>query len=207
MDHAARAKRPRLAIFLTGACIGLALLPGHLTDWLAFDRQAILDGEVWRLWTGHLVHFSLQQALLDIAALATVLYIAERELGARVAALAMLLGAAMISLLLLAAAPGMQIYEGASGLSMVLGTAAAIQLWHRSPRSHTVLVLMAGAVIGKLLLDVSGSCPTCSSVPAGVSVAWQAHAAGLAIGGLMGWRVRATPSQQSGSEGTSCNRW
>ena len=189
MQRAVRSKQARLATVLAGACIGLALLPGDLAEWLAFDRQAVLQGEIWRLWTAHFVHFSWRQAALDTAALATVASMAERELGALGAAVATLLGAAVISLVMLVAVPGMQVYEGASGLSVLLGTAAATQLWNRSPSSRLFLVLMAGAVIGKLLLDASDSCPGCSSLPTGVRVAWQAHVAGLAIGALLGWPV------------------
>lgn len=35
---------------------------------LAFDRQQIVSGELWRIWTGHLVHTHLTHFVLNVAA-------------------------------------------------------------------------------------------------------------------------------------------
>ena len=51
------------------ACLAMWFTFGEEAAWLAFDRQAILAGQVWRLWSGHLVHYSLHHALLDSSVL------------------------------------------------------------------------------------------------------------------------------------------
>jgi len=47
---------------VTALVLGLALLvwiaPPAVSEALIYDRAAILHGAVWRLWSGHLVHFS-----------------------------------------------------------------------------------------------------------------------------------------------------
>src|SRR5690242_17553463 len=94
-----------LPILLAAVCAALALAPDGVASGLAFDRQAILAGEIWRLWTGHLVHFSPLHALVDTAVLFLVSGIAVRETGTRSTCLALAAGAPLISLGLLLVAP------------------------------------------------------------------------------------------------------
>ena len=49
------------------------LAPGFFRAWLVYDRTALVHGELWRLWTGHLVHFSNSHLLLDTFVSAIVL--------------------------------------------------------------------------------------------------------------------------------------
>lgn len=50
---------------------------------LEFDRRALLAGEIWRLWSGHLVHYSWQQSLVDGAVALVAGLIAVRAYGVR----------------------------------------------------------------------------------------------------------------------------
>ena len=51
-------------------------------DWrstLLYDRAAIAHGELWRIWTGHLVHFGWAHLFVDAGLLLIVGWIAENQ--------------------------------------------------------------------------------------------------------------------------------
>jgi rhomboid family GlyGly-CTERM serine protease len=83
---------------------------------LLYERARILDGEAWRLWTGHWVHLSAAHLLWNLAVLVPAGVWAERiaPQGTR-----LLFGAApgLIGLVLLAFVPGLESYGGLSGLA------------------------------------------------------------------------------------------
>ena len=53
--------------------------PASVLGTLAYKSDAILAGETWRLWTGHLVHFSWKHALADGIVLTAMARLAEQE--------------------------------------------------------------------------------------------------------------------------------
>jgi rhomboid family GlyGly-CTERM serine protease len=165
------------------ALVCLAL--GALADVsaLAYDRQAILEGEVWRLWTGHWVHFSTQQMLLDISTLVLAAAVAQREFGPLFITRVLLLGAPAMSIGLLLVAPDLAYYRGASGAVMMLAFAAGAAFWSRKPGLRAILVMLGLVVAVKAILDAAGFASGLSGLPIGVHVAWQAHV----LGAGMGW--------------------
>lgn len=177
-------------IVLAALCSVLAFVPENTMAWLAYDRQAILAGEIWRLWTGHLVHFSVQHALSDIIVLLILGKIAEHAVGTRTMGWTLFVCAPIISVILLITEPDLIFYRGLSGLSVFIGVAVGTVLWHRASRLHGILTLLGALLAGKIMLDATGY-PLLSSVPAGVKVAWQAHVIGGILGGLAAiWHER-----------------
>lgn len=161
-------------------CLVLAANPQD--NPLAFDRQAIFEGEVWRLWTCHFVHFSFQQLILDVGALFLVGAVAEREFGPRFIVLLFLFGMPAISLGLLLAAPELAYYRGASGVVMLLAFVAGNTFWVRLPRLRVILAILGLGLFVKAVLDAAGLVSDMSGLPDGVKVAWQAHVLGAGIG-------------------------
>jgi rhomboid family GlyGly-CTERM serine protease len=159
----------------------LALMPDGVGSMLAFERHEIMAGQVWRLWTAHLIHYSSWHAFADIAVLGLVAAMAERLFGARLIVIAMLLGAPMISLGLLALVPEMTHYEGSSALSYLFGTWCSVFLWRFSPKLHSTIAVVTGAAVAKLVIDAFGLLSALSSLPDGVKVAWQAHLLGVVL--------------------------
>lgn len=108
------------------ASVGLSLAAGAVAwasiRWpsvfkaLALDREALQAGEYWRLWSGHLPHLDATHALLNLAALAALVFVASRmrQLPALLACTLLLMP--LLSLILLLAVPGLQWYVGLSGL-------------------------------------------------------------------------------------------
>jgi len=181
----------RMPLALAGVCGLLVVAPGEITAWLVFDRDAILAGEAWRLWTGHLVHFSWQHALTDIMVLFVVTHILMHHTGGRVVALALLVGAPLISLGLLLAVAHLQIYAGASGLAMMMGVAVGCVLWRADDRLRGVIGVLALVVLIKLFMDANSGGLGFSTLPAGVQVAWQAHVIGACLGWLLAQNLTA----------------
>jgi len=165
----------RLAIVLSLICGILACAPGEAVNWLSLDRHALLSGEVWRLWTGHLVHFSAMHAAEDIMLLFVVTAIAEREIGGWATGIALLVGAPLISLSLILLVPDLALYEGSSGLSAFLGFIVGALIWRRSPHLRFMIGCIGLVAVAKASLDATGFLAGFSSVPEGVRVAWQAH--------------------------------
>jgi rhomboid family GlyGly-CTERM serine protease len=179
------AARPGLA--LLALCLLPLLLPEAATASLEYRRDAILAGEVWRLWSGQCVHYSTAHAALNGLAcliLATGLRFSGQgcSLLPRIAVIAPLL-----TLTLLFAVPEMAIYRGASGLSMALLAATWLAVWRRQARWRPWLLVLALALILKLMADALGLIIFPASLPAEIKVSWQIHLAGLAYGVLF-WR-------------------
>ena len=161
-------------------CLAFSTLPR--VDHLAFDRQAILAGEVWRLWTGHWVHFSFQQLFLDVSTLLLAGAVAEKEFGLRFIAKVLIFGMPALSIGLLLVAPELAYYRGASGVVMMLAIVAGAAFWSRRSGLRAILVMLGLMVAIKAVLDAAGFASGMSGLPAGVHVAWQAHVLGAGIG-------------------------
>lgn len=167
------------------ACIALAYLPAPLAAQLAYDRDAVLAGQLWRLWSGHLVHFSGEHALLDVTVLLATGALAEATVGSRRLAPGLLLGAPAVSLGLLLAAPAMLEYRGASAIASMTAVAAAAQLWAHGGRWKLAVLLAGAGFFGKALCEAAGVALPSAALPDNVAVAWQAHLFGALCGLLL----------------------
>jgi len=117
---------------------------------------AAAHGEIWRLWTGHLVHYDFRHFLTNAIAIAVPIALIDRR-SRRSILLSMTLLAPMISLALLAGAHFDE-YRGASALALAVWVASALTLLRGQSASdrHTSAALIALA-IGKLALETAGA--------------------------------------------------
>lgn len=171
-----------LTLSVAGACLLLACAGNPLASRLAWERGAILHGEMWRLWSGHLVHYSASHGAADALALLASGMLAEPIIGSRRFAMILLAGATMISLGLLACAPLLTEYRGASGLAMLTTALAGVLLWRRQPAARWLTGAAGLALAAKMLGDAGGYALTLADLPAGVAVSWQAHLLGALLG-------------------------
>jgi rhomboid family GlyGly-CTERM serine protease len=179
--------QPALGSAVIVACAALLIALASASPWLLaaleYDRDAILSGQCWRLWSGHAVHWSAPQALADAVALAVAAAIYRRHAGNRALAGALLLGAPAISLGLLLIAPGMAHYRGASGLCVMFAVLAGAALWSGAGSARRcVLVLLGAALAAKTMLETLHVSAPLASLPPDVAVAWQAHVLGAGCG-------------------------
>lgn len=180
MPNAALDRVPTASVVVVLLCAVLVAVPE--TGLFAYDRSAILAGEIWRLWTGHWVHFSIQQFFMDVSTLLLVGLLAEREFGARLTALVLWLGMPAISLGLLLLAPDLHEYRGASALAVLLAWFAGSALWFRPCKLRLGLAVLGLVWTVKTVLEAAGWVSDVASLPADVRVAWQAHGLGAVIG-------------------------
>ena len=168
------------AVVAAGLCVGLACAPDWVIGNLALDRTSAGAGELWRLWSGHIVHFSLRHALFDAGAVLLFGRAAEALLGKRLVALTLLLALPLISIALLTSVPDMREYRGASGLATILGTLAGAALWRSRPDHRGFLAFLSILFVAKIACDAWGPQTTLAALPLDVYVAWQAHLLSIA---------------------------
>ena len=119
-------------------CVAPALLPALVPtgrDVLLYDRAAILQGEWWRLWTGHWVHFSASHLAWNAAVLVGAgAWLENLQPGRLLRFVAV--AAPVLSLSFLAGAPDMRAYGGLSGLATGVVVLLALGQWDRAPRAR-----------------------------------------------------------------------
>ena len=69
---------PKITLAIIAGALFIAAAPA-LGDLFIYDRERILDGELWRLFTGHFVHLSLTHLAWNIAAFAIIGFLIERK--------------------------------------------------------------------------------------------------------------------------------
>jgi rhomboid family GlyGly-CTERM serine protease len=204
MRAAARSEWPCVSVAVASACALLSWAPQSLVGQLAFDRHAILHGEWWRLWSAHLVHFSMTHALIDAATLFAIGLLAELEFGSRRIASLLFAGACLISSGLLFASPALLEYRGASAIAVMLAVAVGISRWRSQTSTRVILGILMGCLIAKIGFDAIGMSATLTDLPDHVRVAWQAHLLGAVLGGFWYFAIIRTddgraPSSRSPS--------
>lgn len=161
--------RQLLLALLVGLLAFANLMPGES---MQYDRDAIAGGEIWRLWTGQLCHWSILHLLGNLAAVAALTVIAGKPLLRWLALLPV--AAPLLSLTLLSLLPELQRYRGLSGLVALLVVGVAME-------GGMIGRLTALAWVAKLGFDAYSGTPS-PLLPAGISTTWQAHLAGLLLG-------------------------
>ena len=156
---------------------------GPAPDLLVYDRAAVLDGQLWRLLTGHLVHLDGRHLAYNLGALGCLGYLYETAAdGGSRRLLAAILGPAAIAVsgLLLLAAPATLFYCGLSALLNALYAAVAVSFWRQSGKAVWLLLIPAG--LAKIAWEAMNG-PIFSS-----GLVWPphlgAHLAGLLSGSL-----------------------
>lgn len=170
--------RPVLLLYALPALL-VALLPAAAAT-LLYDRDAVWRGELWRLWTGHWVHFSASHLgwnLLVLLAAGTWLEILRPGLLLRYT----LFAAPGLSLGFVALAPAMQGYGGLSGLATGAVTLLALVQFtrDRGDRARGLAILLL--VAGKIILEAGRDRALFSNFSPLIHASALAHAAGAAL--------------------------
>jgi rhomboid family GlyGly-CTERM serine protease len=176
-------RRAPVTLAIAALCLLLVGAGETVAAGLAWERGAILHGELWRLWSGHLVHFSLSHAATDALVLAAMGLLAEPLAGSRRFAWIAGGGALLLSLGLLVFAPALQEFRGASGLAVLTAVLGGVLTWQRHPASRPILCCAALALASKTLWEACAHTAAFTELPPGVAVAWQAHLLGALLGG------------------------
>jgi rhomboid family GlyGly-CTERM serine protease len=175
--------------------VAVACLLFQLAGWeqvLRYDRAAILQGAVWRLVTGNLVHLGAAHLAVNAAGLILIgiVFLRWAKIGEWL--LAALASALAVGAGMLAFDPGIELYVGMSGMLHGLFAAGAL-LDARLPRAMRA-VLLAGLAV-KLGYEQFVGALSVSGALMGATVAVNAHLYGALGGAAMAgalamWRTR-----------------
>nr|WP_322784235.1 rhombosortase [Photobacterium obscurum] len=150
-----------------------------IQDWLAWDRNAIQDGEVWRILTGNLTHTNWPHMIMNSLALAIISFIFRTHFSVRLYSYLLLVLAISVGLGIFASE--IQWYAGLSGVLHGLfgwGAVKDIQAKHKGG-----WLLLAGLIAKVSWEQVFGGSAS-SELLIGARVATEAHLSG-AVSGLL----------------------
>lgn len=143
-----------IAPIIPALALALFLTP-HASDLLQFDRAAVIRGELWRLFTGHLVHFDRSHLLWDAAAFAALASLLRTLSWPRW--LVLLLGSSLaISVGILVLPPHFGFYRGLSGLDSALFAAALALRWRNARLNRDRPTALLLAILATLFLAKCG---------------------------------------------------
>jgi rhomboid family GlyGly-CTERM serine protease len=171
---------------------------------LAFDRDAVAGGEWWRLFTGHLAHWTADHLTWDLAAFAVLGALVERRSRA-VFLTTVGLSAVAISIVVWTVLPNLATYRGLSGIDSALFAAASATMLRAgiSERCVVEIALPTLALLGlvaKCAFEIhTGATLFVTANGAFVPVPL-AHLAGLVVGlvaGLLPVGCAAAPRARS----------
>jgi len=87
---------------------------------LAFEKEAIVQGEWWRLWTAHFTHFKYSQLVMNSAVMAVMGLIAGRFTKIWLLLLFFIIAMPVMTGLLLVTTPHLLFYRGAVGITAMM---------------------------------------------------------------------------------------
>jgi rhomboid family GlyGly-CTERM serine protease len=179
---------PWRSLAVAAAALAVAALP-DLWPALCVARAAVLSGELWRLWTAHLVHGSGGHLVWNVAALVGLGLLFERTLGNRLWGV-LLVCAPLVGLGALTLQPGLVSYCGLSGVLNGVWVVGALLSAREETRSGNRLLawLFRACVLAdlcKIAWEASSGAPIFTDAALGDGVAVPiAHALG-ALGGMI----------------------
>lgn len=154
---------------------------------LLYDRAALLEGQLWRVWTGHLVHFGWAHCLVDVG-LFLILGWRAGVRHRRFSLLALVLMPPFISAVIYVFDPTMLRYGGLSAVNLGLLVYVAAQGWRCDWTDWfwpAVLVLYVAEMVFEIMKGGRGGGMIQFDEP-GIKVATSAHLAAAAYG-LAAW--------------------
>lgn len=132
-----------LPIAIASMAMGAWLGENAAVPWFRYERAAVLDGELWRLLSAHVVHLGAAHLALNLAGLALAWWLVGRNAGLRAWSIMLAVAALATGLGLLAFAPDVAWYVGLSG--MLHGALVAGALL--GPRRDLLIVAVVAAKI------------------------------------------------------------
>ncbi len=181
----------RVAVFLIVVAVIFAVFGDAGRETFKYDRLAILDGEYWRILTGHFVHLGYTHLVLNLAGLVLVWLLVGRYFDTVRWLLILAVILATISAAFWLVDTNLLWYVGLSGVLHGLLVAGTIRGFRELPSESAIIVIILVVKIG--WEQVAGPVPGSASV-AGGAVVVNAHLYGAVGGGVAAalfWRSAA----------------
>lgn len=180
--------RPWLALLAVAAvCVAIVVAGDPTMRALRYERDALLDGQVWRAFTGHLVHTSWRHLLVDLAVASLVVAVYGRHIRPA----AIVLCAAGTSAGLFLFAPYSRTYTGLEGILLGLIVFGALEGGRQLRRYWLPAVPLMGLAIVADMWRVGTAIGEGDEWRAAVLTAWICGA----ISGALAFRLLYRPSR------------
>lgn len=161
--------------------LALQLAPDSIRAVLEYHRAQ--PGQIWRAFTGHLLHSNPWHLLMNLGAFLLILMLHQTYYSLKSFGVLLLSGCIGISLLLYLFSPGIQIYVGLSGwLHCFLTIGAMLDIRHRIQSGWLILL----GVIAKVVHEQWQGPDADLARLIDANVAIDAHLYGLICGLLLG---------------------
>jgi len=146
---------------LTLLIIGISIIVygfPRFSDLLVYDRQAILNGELWRLLTAPFVHFSPSQIFWDVLVFGAA-GLAIETAGYRGFWIVCIFATIIPSLVFLIASPELECYGGLSGLA--IGAVAYFCLCNvfKKKKNRVIWVFILACMGAKIVAETAMGFP------------------------------------------------
>ncbi|MGE0080558.1 MAG: rhombosortase [Thiohalomonadaceae bacterium] len=168
--------------------LAMALAGDDAAHLFRYERDAILHGQWWRVFTGHLPHLGWSHLGLNVAGLALVWLLVGQALRPLEWVLVLGVTSLLNGLALLAFMPALQWYVGLSGVLHGLLLAGGLAAWRAGQRDALFIVVL---VAGKVAWEQAVGPMPGSETAAGGPVVVEAHAYGAVAGVLAFLLVRS----------------
>ena len=130
-------KHYRISLILLSLTSLIFFTLGAVPESLYYNKEAISNGEIWRLVSAHIVHSDLEHLVWNLCALIILSLLIERESRSLLIA-ALLTGIVSINYYLWINAIGVINYAGFSGVLNTLLVIALFQQWQK--KSHSIFM-------------------------------------------------------------------
>ncbi len=136
------------------ACWGVWYLAPERVDLLVYDRQAIIDGQWWRLWSAQLTHSSQLQLIIDSIGLFVLALILSRYVKLLNLLIGFIFVMPVMMWLLFIFMPDVQVYRGTTGLVTMIWMMTSwfliIECKSLAPRlllGYPLLLILLGKIV------------------------------------------------------------
>lgn len=172
---------PAATALFTAACLLVFALGAPAFDALSLDRQAVADGQWYRLLSGHLVHVNASHLVCDLLVFAVLGSMIER-FGRLTWLLGWLASAVVVSLTVLWLRPGVGVYVGMSGIDTALFAAVAVTWIAEGGARRLVGAVALAGLLGKTAYESLTGQTLFATMPDGAVPVPAAHLAGGLVG-------------------------
>jgi rhomboid family GlyGly-CTERM serine protease len=151
---------------------------------LRYEREAVLQGEYWRLLTGHLVHGTWLHLFLNGAGLGLIAALFPRDYSLRAWLLIAACSVIAIDLGFVLWEPQLHWYVGLSGVLHGALAAGAIAWWRHE--SRPLALVLSVIFVGKLVWEqLRGALPLSGDLPVVVDAHLYGAVGGVAAGTIL----------------------
>lgn len=172
-------------LVLSVCVLGMVIFDEQTRILLQYHRQSLLDGQVYRLLTTHIVHTNVYHALINFTALVIIGVLSSRHMRPKDWWVGLAISGLFVSTCLIMLEPQLQWYRGLSGV--LHGIVVILILGARQVAGAIRGIFFIGLVL-KLILEQAGVVLMPGDQLLGAPVVINAHLYG-AMGGVLAYLV------------------